>query len=187
MGKSEIKIFWNNIGREHGGVSYVKDIRKNSDAIKSKSIRENIQYVNTVVNGNRFFKHDENTLIEIQPEGSPYSFIIVYCIREGIQYSLYHKKRYNWWLIDIIDVEELEDEIYCVHDLFIDISVEKDGLYRVLDMDEFYFAFQNEIISPEHFEKAMKSYIYILENLNQQSLPFSWLENLYEHYTKKEG
>ncbi|MEO4052284.1 DUF402 domain-containing protein [Solibacillus sp. CAU 1738] len=131
---------------------------------------------------NQFFQHGDNTLIEISPQKSNDYFIIIYCIESGLQFSLGHKKKYSWWLIDIVDIEEIEENIYCVHDIFLDISVKRDGSYKVLDMDEFHFAYSNDILSQNHYEKAMKAFITILNTLNQDEFPSEWLNQLVEKY-----
>ena len=103
-------------------------------------------------------------------------------MESGLQFSLGHKKKYNWWLIDIVNIEEIEEKIYCVHDLFLDISIDCNGSYQVLDMDEFHFAYSNDILSNNHYEKAMDSFITILNTLNQDEFPSEWLNQIVEQY-----
>ena len=176
-----ISIFWNHIGREHGITEYAQTIKKNTDAIKKQKIEMGIKRCKEV-SKNRFIKHDEDTIIELAPEDAIENFIIIYCIKNGLQFSLDHKKRYNWWLVDIVEIERIENNIYCSHDLFIDISIEKDGMYRVLDMDEFHYAYINDILTPTQYNKAMASFISIIELLNHNAFPIQWLESLVEKY-----
>ena len=131
---------------------------------------------------NQFFQHDKNTLVEIPALDSNDYFIIIYCIESGLQFSLGHKKKYNWWLIDIVNIEEIEENIFCVHDLFLDISVNDNGSYKVLDFDEFHFAYSNDILSNNHYEKAMNSFITILNTLYQNEFPSEWLNQIVEQY-----
>lgn len=178
---SDIRIFWNHVGREHGGLSYAPTIQKNTHVMKEQSLKLSLQRC-MEQETNRFFKHDANTLIEISPEATDQPFIIVYCMDSGLQFSLHHKSKYDWWLVDIVDIEELEQGVFCVHDLFIDIAVAREGTYQVLDMDEFHFAYKEDVLTPRQYDKAMNSFVLILEMLNRGEFPEEWLAELVEEY-----
>ena len=174
-----IKIFWNHIGREHGIDTYPEDIRKNSDEIKQQAIARKM---NSTHFNHTYVKHDENTLVELAPEHANYKFIIIYFIKEGLQFSLHYKPRYNWWLIDIMEVEELKPGIFCIHDLFLDIAVEEDGTYKVLDEDEFAFAVENDIITKAQQERAITSFTSIIQQLEAKQFPRERLEEIARVY-----
>lgn len=177
----EIKIFWNHVGREHGGLSYTATIKKNPEWLKKQALKVKLERcLNDYTN--RFIRHDENTLIEIPPLDSNENFIIIYCIKQGLQFSFNFKKKYNWWLVDIVDIEEIQPNIFCVHDLFLDISLESDGTYTVLDMDEYHFAYQIDVLSSAQHKKSMASYATIIEQLNTQTFDYNWLDSLRAKY-----
>lgn len=177
----ELKIFWNHVGREHSTFSYSPTIQKNSEYIKKQTLEMKLKRCKEDTE-NQFIQLDQHTLIEISSNHSNEQFIIIYCIKSGLQFSLGHKKKYNWWLIDIVDIEEIEENIFCVHDLFLDISVNYDGSYKVLDMDEFHFAYSNDILSKNQYDKAMQSFITILNRLNDDEFPIEWLNQIVLEY-----
>ncbi len=180
----ELLIFWNHVGKEHGGLNYVKDIKKNTDLIKQqtlqlleKNCRENKQR-------NIFIRHNENILVEIPPYNSDENYIIIYCINEGLQFSLGHKKKHKWWLVDIVDIEEIKPNVYVVNDLLLDISIEPSGKYHVLDVDEFEEACSLNILTKEQMIKSLKSLDKAIKVLNQTTFPETWLIELSNKYMK---
>jgi hypothetical protein len=180
----DIMIFWNHIGREHGGVEYVKDLKKNPQEVKEATLQLLENKCVQSDEKNQFIKHDDNILVELPPEGSPENFIIIYCLKEGLQYSLFHKKKHPWWLIDVIDVEEIKPNLFCIHDLLIDISIEESGKYKLLDMDEFEFAYRHNILSEEQVLKSLTSLNKALDLLNKDLFPTSLLSELVSKYMK---
>jgi hypothetical protein len=175
-----ILIFWNHVGREHGGLDYTEDIRKNdADTIswalelKEKRARES---------SSRFIKFDKNTLIELPPLGSERKYIIVYCIDRGLQFSLNYKSRYPWWLIDIVDIQEVKPNVFCVHDLLIDLSVNLDRSYNVLDMDEYGNALTSGAMTEDQVKSSLNSFNSILEELNTKQFPNSLLVSITRQY-----
>lgn len=185
MVDNEISIFWNHVGREHEVFQYANEIKKNSDEIKNKKIELCIQKCKQNKTTNRFIKYNSNILIETPNPENLENFIIVYCIDTGLQFSLNYKKKYSWWLIDIVDIEEVGENIYCVHDLFIDISVEKNGTYRVLDIDEFEYACSIGVLTKEQITKSIKSLANALNILNANLFPQTWLKEIVLQYQNK--
>jgi predicted RNA-binding protein associated with RNAse of E/G family len=51
---------------------------------------------------------------------------------------------------------------FCVHDLFIDISVNTDGSYCVYDMDDFERAFSLGVMTHEQISRSLSSFHTIL-------------------------
>ncbi|MCQ6561237.1 hypothetical protein NNL21_21330 [Paenibacillus mendelii] len=178
-------IFWNHAGREHGGLEYADDIRKNSPqvieqclALREQRCRENKQ-------PNRYLRVDDSTLIELPPLQSDKRFILIYCLDSGLQLSLNYKTNHPWWLIDIVDIQEIRPHVFCVHDWFIDISVNPDGSYHVYDMDDFELAVRLQVLSPEQISQCLKSFHAILTELNSGSFPSPFVEELRETYMFK--
>jgi hypothetical protein len=111
--------FWNQVGREHGGLDYADDIRKNSPEVIQKCLVLKEQRCRNSNHLDRFVRYDESTLLELP---SPQS---------GKKYL---KSKYPWLLIDIVDIQEIRPNVFCVNDLFIDILVNFDGSYHVLEL-----------------------------------------------------
>ncbi|MFD1032922.1 DUF402 domain-containing protein [Metaplanococcus flavidus] len=180
--QEELFIFWNHVGREHGEIEYAPDIRKNSVEIKERSMRLKEHHYKSKSNPNRFIKHDETTLVELPPADSKEKFIIVYCIEDGLQFSLHHKTNYSWWLADIVEVQEIRPNIFCIHDLFLDISINKDGSYKVLDVDEYEAAVDLGLMSSKQIKNSLTSFHRIVGNLNTNNFPNGKLKYLKEKY-----
>ncbi|TWT25344.1 DUF402 domain-containing protein [Planomicrobium sp. CPCC 101110] len=178
----DLLIFWNHVGREHGGLEYAPDIRKNSPSVIQSFLEQREQLIRSNAQPHRFVRHDESTLLELPPLNSKKKFIIVYLIDEGLQFSLNFKTRYPWWLIDIVDVQELKPDVFCVYDLFIDISVHPDGSYHVFDIDEFEEAIRLGVLTPEQVSRSLKSFHCALNLLNTKKFTGEWLDELKEKY-----
>lgn len=178
----DLIIFWNHVGREHGGLNYTDDIRKNSPEVIQKALLLKEQRCRSNGRLNRFIRHDESTLVELPPLHSDRKYIIIYCIDTGIQFSLHFKSRYSWWLIDIVDIQEIRPQIYCIHDLFIDIAVNRDGSYHVFDVDEFEAALSLGVMTQEQISRGLKSFHHILTALNSKDFPYTMLEDIQKMY-----
>lgn len=179
----DLIIFWNHVGREHGGLEYTDDIRKNSPEIIQEAL---VLKEHRCRNGgqlNRFVRYDESTLIELSPLQSDQKYIIVYCIDRGIQFSLNLKSKYPWWLIDIVDIQEIRPNVFCVNDLFIDISVNLDGSYHVFDMDDFETAISLGVMTPEQISRSLRSLHSMLTELNSKAFPNEILKDIQQKYT----
>ncbi len=174
----ETFIFWNHIGREHGGVSYTSDIRLNSLDVRAQALELKYQHAKNQANPNQFLQWDENTLVELPPSSSEKKFVIVYFLDKGLQYSFGFKTKYPCWLIDVIDVEIVEDGVYCVHDLFLDITVNEDLSYSVLDVDEFLEAIEKQVITSKQIRHSIHALKEAMDELNRFDFPNSRLKNI---------
>jgi hypothetical protein len=174
-------IFWHHVGREHGENGYASDIRKNTPNIIENCLMQKRHFAENI-SKNQFLKYNETTLLELPPKDSKEKFIIVYCLDKGLQYS-YGNKNYPYWLVDICHIEEMEKDIYCVHDLFIDIVVNKDMTYHVLDVDDFQTAIKKKVIDEEIVVKTLGSLSIALDELNNKSLP-KIIKEIEEKYLK---
>jgi hypothetical protein len=178
----DLVIFWNHVGREHGGLDYADDIRKNSPEVIQKSLELREQRCRNNGQLNRFVRYDETTLLELSSSQNDKKYIIIYCIDRGLQFSLNFKSRYPWWLIDIVDIQEIRPNVFCVHDLFIDISVNFDGSYHVYDMDDFEIALSSDVMSYEQISQGLKSFHAILCELNCKTFPNNILKDIQQKY-----
>ncbi len=179
----ETIIFWNHVGREHGGLQYVSDIRKNGKegientlALKEERARNS---------PNQFYKYNKSTLIELPPIASEKKFIIIYQMDKGLQYSLNLKSKYPWWLIDIVDIQEIKPNVFCAFDLFLDISVNRDGSYNVLDVDDFELAIRLDVINQTQVLSSLASFHSVIEQLNEKKFPCALIEEITEKYDIK--
>lgn len=177
-----VVVYWNHVGREHGGLEYTSDIRKNSPEIIEEALRLKEARALSQAEPNRFLAWSESLVIELPPENSLKKFIIIYQMDLGLQFSYGFKSSHKGWLIDIVEYEKKQDGLICVHDLLIDIRVFEDGSYHVVDMDEFYEAFTIGAISKEQVEKSLRALSYILEKLNQGEFPEKQVVEVKERY-----
>ncbi|KAA9002084.1 hypothetical protein F4V43_13570 [Paenibacillus spiritus] len=178
----ETLIFWNHVGREHGGLEYAPDIRKNPPdviaqalALKERRCRDNAA-------STRYIRYDDVTLLELPASPADRPFLIVYRLDLGLQYSLHYKTRYPWWLIDIVDIREIRPNVFCVHDLFIDVALNPDGSYQVLDLDEYRTAIRLGVLGPEQVDGSLKSLHLILSDLHSGHFPNEWLNQLQQTF-----
>jgi hypothetical protein len=178
----ELLIFWNHVGREHGGLDYAEDIRRNPPEVIQKNLELKEQLCRKSNQINRFVRYDEATLIELPPAQSEKKYIIVYFIDKGLQFSLNFKTKYPWWLIDIVDVQEIKTNVFCIHDLFIDISVNTDGSYIVYDMDDFERAFSLAALTHDQISRGLRSLHTILTELNAKKFPNNILKDIVRKY-----
>lgn len=178
----DLVIFWNHVGKEHGELEYADDIRKNPPEIVQKSLE--LKEKRCINNGQfgRFIRHDESTLIELPTLHSKKKYIIIYCIDRGLQFSLNFKSHYPWWLIDIVDIQEIRPNVFCVNDLFIDISVNPDGSYHVYDMDEFENTLSLGVMTQDQISRSLKSFHSILTELNSKEFPNKILKDIHQKY-----
>ncbi|MET1013314.1 MAG: hypothetical protein ABWX61_02230 [Paenisporosarcina sp.] len=177
-------IFWNHLGREHGGLAYTSDIRKNSPQVVKESLSLKEKHYRNKKIPNIFIRYDNSTLIEHSPPESEKNYIIVYSIDRGLQFSLNYKTGYSWWLVDIVNIQEVRPNVFCVHDLFIDIAINIDGSYKVLDIDEFNTAIRLNIFSKELMIQSFESLHSILSELNLNSFPNKLLIDIEGKYSK---
>ncbi|EDL64606.1 DUF402 domain-containing protein [Bacillus sp. SG-1] len=177
-----VVVYWNHVGREHGGLEYTSDIRKNSPEIIEEALRLKENRALSQTEPNRFLALNESLVIELPPENSLKKFIIIYQMDLGLQFSYGFKNSHEGWLIDIVDYEKKPDGLVCVHDLLIDIRVFEDGSYHVVDMDEFYEAYSLGALSKEQLEQSLRALSYILEKLNKGEFPGIEIEEIKERY-----
>jgi uncharacterized protein len=177
-----VVVYWNHVGREHGGLNYSMDIRKNRPEIIEEAIRLKEDRALSQKTPNRFIAVNDSLVIELPPENSGKRFIIIYQLDLGLQYSYGFKSSHHGWLIDIVQYEKKREELICVHDLLIDIRVFEDGSYHVVDMEEFYEAFSLGAISSTQLEGSLESLAHILGKLNQKEFPGKELEDLKNQY-----
>jgi uncharacterized protein len=166
----DLKVIWHHVGREHGGLEYAEDIRKNTPEVIDQYIKLKEEWIQNNETSHQFLKYDENTIIELSSETG---FIILYLMDKGLQLSLNAKTKlkYPWWVIDVVDIVEIRPNVFCSKDLFIDIKVYEDGSYHVIDIDEFEEAIQLGVLTNEHISKALKSFHFALCELNEPRPP----------------
>jgi hypothetical protein len=157
----DLVIFWNHVGREHGVLEYTEDIRKNSPEVIQNSIELKEQRCRNNGQLNRFVRYDETTLLELPPSQSDRKYIIIYCIDQGLQFSLNFKPRYPWWLIDIVDIQEIRPNY---------------------DMDEYEIALSSDVMSTELISQSLKSFHTILSELNSKTFPNDTLKAIEMKY-----
>lgn len=164
-----LTVFWHHIGREHGGLDYTDDIRKNSPETIDRYLRLKEEWVKNNSGSRKFHRYDENTIVEFSPIDN---FIIIYFIDKGLQLSLNTKSesKYPWWKMDVVNIIEIRPEVFCAQDLFIDVKVYKNGHYAVIDIDDFETAIQLGIITMPLISKALKSLHMALSELNNLSI-----------------
>ena len=177
-----VVVYWNHVGREHGGLENTNDIRKNSPEIIEEALRLKEARALSQAEPNRFLALSESLVIELPPENSLKKFIIIYQMDLGLQFSYGFKTSHGGWLIDIVEYEKKRDGLICVHDLLIDIRVFEDGSYHVVDMDEFYEAYSLGALSKEQLEKSLRALSYILAKLNKGEFPEKDIEEVKECY-----
>lgn len=174
-------VFWHHVGREHGGMRYTDDLRKNT----SETISEFLQlrernYGNDP--SKMYVQHDEATLVEVFPPDSPENKeIIIYLIDKGLQFTLWRNKEYLW-KVDIVDIYEYKPRVFCVQDWLIDLHVFSDGRYHLLDMDEFTEAMQLEILTPEQAQLSLMRLHEVTAMLNAGTFPGNRISDLLLHY-----
>ncbi|WP_113930789.1 DUF402 domain-containing protein [Bacillus sp. P14.5] len=177
-----VVVYWNHVGREHGGLNYTKDIRHNSEEVISNALALKEEYALKQVYCHRFLVLEESLIIELPPENSPKDFIIIYMLDLGLQFSYGFKSSHHGWLIDIVQFERKPNGLLCVHDLLIDIRVFEDGSYHVVDMDEFHEAYRLGVLSGEQVGHSLKALSYLLGKLNNKEFPLPRLEELKNKY-----
>ncbi|MGD6968455.1 DUF402 domain-containing protein [Rossellomorea vietnamensis] len=177
-----VVVYWNHVGREHGGLKYTKDIRKNSEDVITKALSLKEQYALKNENSHRFLALEESLIIELPPGNSAKKFIIIYMLDLGLQFSYGFKSSHEGWLIDIVQFEQRTPGLVCVHDLLIDIRVFEDGSYHVIDMDEFHEAYRLRVLSGEQVEHSLNALSHILHKLNQKDFPGRTIEELKSQY-----
>ncbi|TYR76087.1 DUF402 domain-containing protein [Rossellomorea vietnamensis] len=177
-----VVVYWNHVGREHGGLKYTKDIRKNSEEVITKALSLKKQYALKNENGHRFLVLEESLIIELPHESSDKKFIIIYMLDLGLQFSYGFKSSHDEWLIDIVQFEQKAPGLVCVHDLLIDIRVFEDGSYHVIDMDEFHEAYRLGVLSEEQVKHSLNALSHILHKLNQKNFPGRTLEEIKSQY-----
>lgn len=72
--------------------------------------------------------------------------------------------------------------MFCVNDLFIDISVNPDGSYHVYDMDEFENALSLGVMTQDQISRSLKSFHSILTELNSKEFPNKILKDIHQKY-----
>lgn len=177
-----LAIFWRHVGREHGLGKYTDDLRKNAPEIIKEDLELKIAKVKQTTSSNRYLKVNDNILLEVAGDSVAEKFLICYLVAEGLQFSLNHKKSHHGWLIDLVDIQEVEPCLYSVSDLFIDIVVEPSGSYRVLDIDDFRQAVELEILDKDQVVKVLRSFEFILSKLNTGQFPLAILGELVKEY-----
>jgi predicted RNA-binding protein associated with RNAse of E/G family len=134
-------------------------------------------------NPNTFLMLDENTLIEFSPQGSNENIFFIYLIDLGLQFEWNDTK--NWYtMVDIVEIHEIKKDIYCVSDLFIDVEVYSDGSYKVLDIDEYEEAIQLNVITSDQISKSLKSFHYIIDELNRKEFPNDRIKAILNQFMK---
>jgi uncharacterized protein len=175
-------IFWHHLGREHGLGEYTADLRKNSAEVVNAYLDVKIRGAKENRAARRFVQIDADTLLELPAEGAPEQFLICYRPREGLQYSLSHKRSARAWLVDIVEVVEFSPDTYSSRDLFLDIEVEPSGAYRVLDVDDFRQAIELGLLDTATILRALASLDLALAQLHSRQFPPAWLGKLVDEH-----
>jgi hypothetical protein len=110
-------IFGHHVGREHGVLEYVLDIRKNDEEIINNSIRLKEEWLLNQPNPNTFLKMDSNTLIEMPHKESDENFLFIYLVDLGLQFEFNDSNDWHC-MVDIVEINEIKKDVYCVNDLF---------------------------------------------------------------------
>ena len=107
-----LTAFWHHIGREHGGLNYTEDIRKNSPESIDRYLRLKEEWVNNNCGSRKFHRYHENTIVKFSPKDND---IFIYFIDKGLQLSINPKSKlkYPWWKIDVVNIKEIRPEIFC--------------------------------------------------------------------------
>lgn len=169
------------MGREHGIDGYAGDLRKNDPETISRYLAGREKPGPPSAGAHRLIRHDENTLVELAAEGSEKHFLIAYFIDKGLQYSLGYKK-HPWWLVDIVEIEETKPNTFGVRDLFLDIQVNRDGTYEVLDEDDYKEALRLEIMSERQIMRSVRSLKMALDELAAGQFPSERLQAIVDRY-----
>jgi hypothetical protein len=163
-----MKIIWHHVGREHGRVGdYAPDLRLNTP----HRIEE---YISDKLSGsseNRYIRYDSNTLVELPPICVEQRWIIVYCLDCNLQFSLGYKP-HPWWLADVVSYRRSEAGEFIVRDLFLDVEIDEDLQYRVLDREDFEFAATSGIIDSFEADLALVALDRLVQDLDSKAFPW---------------
>jgi hypothetical protein len=170
-------IFWHHVGREHGVLEYALDIRRNDEEIINNSIRLKEEWLLNQSNPNIFLKIDSNTLIEMPHKKNNEKFLFIYLVDIGLQFEFNHSKDWHC-MVDIVEINEIKKDVFCVSDLFIDVEVYRDGSYKVLDINEYEEAIQLKVINDRQIARSLTSFHNIVDELNKQEFPNERLKNI---------
>ncbi|HEX5323673.1 MAG TPA: hypothetical protein VFW40_07800 [Capsulimonadaceae bacterium] len=176
-----LHVYWHHLGREHGGGAYAGDLRKNDPEIISRYLAEREKPGTPNAGAHRLIRPDENTLLELPPLGAESPFVIAYFIDKGLQYSFGYKK-HPWWLIDVVEVEETNPNMFCVRDLFLDIQIYRDGRYAILDEEDYKEALRLGIMNERQIMRSVRSLKLALDELAAGAFPGPRLQSLIERY-----
>lgn len=176
-----LHIYWHHIGREHGGAEYAGDLRKNDPETVARYIAEREKPAMSCSFAHRLIRHDQDTLLELSSEGSSAPFFIAYFIDHGLQYSFGYKK-HPWWLIDIVEIEESRPNMFCVRDLFLDIQINRDGTYEILDENDYKQALELDLLTERQRMRSVLSLKRALDELSAGKFPSERLQSLVERY-----
>jgi uncharacterized protein len=178
----DVVVYWNHVGREHGGLNYTNKIKKSSKQEVERALQMKEEHALSLKDPHRFIKVCSSIIIELPPLTTSKKFIIIYMLELGLQFSYGFKSSHNGWLIDIVQYEKRKENLICVHDLLIDIRVFEDGSYHVIDMDEYNQAYEAGALSEEQAGHSLKALAYILGKLNRKEFPSAAIEKIKRQY-----
>ena len=73
-------------------------------------------------------------------------------------------EEFVYWYCDIIDYEYIrEEDTYIFRDLLADVVVYPDGFVKVLDLDEFEQALEEEVLTSQDVRKALRALSKLLD------------------------
>jgi len=174
----EVRIVWHHVGREHGlNGTYTTELRLNSPEVVAKYLAEK----EALRSPNRCYQHDADTLVELPPAGSDRQWIIVYFLDRYLQFSFGYK-RHGWWLADVVSYAQSESGATIVRDLLLDVEIDADLRYRIIDGEEFVKATESGIVPFDEALSAMQALFTLAVELDHNKFPDSRLERIYEQY-----
>ena len=88
-----------------------------------------------------------------------------YFLKEGYKVSRFMRgEELVYWYCDIIDYEyRREEDTYIFRDLLADVVVYPDGFVKVLDLDEFEQALEEEVLTSQDVRKALRALSKLLD------------------------
>lgn len=116
-----------------------------------------------LLNDDILLYRDEHILVTkwntLHPKKTLHHGLSCYFLEKGIKVSKFYDKSSNLisWYCDIVtyDYEEVTDT-YLVTDLLADVIIYPDGRINVIDLDELADALEQELITAEMMQKALR-------------------------------
>ena len=116
-------------------------------------------------------RRDEDTIVTkwnvIRPRPDFNHGCSCYFLKEGYKVSkfLCEDGSLKCWYCDIVMYEQTPEGSYVVTDLLADVIVKEDGSVRVVDLDELADAFEQNLITREQMQLALRQLNALLEKI----------------------